>query len=248
MFRQAVMSTATLAFDATLAAANVAAAASMKTAAQINPVPKPTVLQLSRRGYSRSSYFSRQDASYNPGVQHVFVADKCNSNVTLTPSIKPAGTAGYVCIPVIGFPAAVLGPTHRILSQISFRGACRNATAHPRGASCVAQIPRATNPDDTLPRYTLSTSCETNISYGVRNVWRNVGIETVCVRGGGRPRAHLARGSESRSGRHVAVRGTRQLGVFREKQTLTASFVSVRSRQTGHSTDSWSFTAMRTVG
>lgn len=148
--------------------------------AQTNPAPTPTPDPLTLSGFFRSYYFTRQNATNNPGVQNVFIPatpkPKYNSNAVNQASLNNAvdlhadyhfaGGGWYV------------GGTYLYANPLD--GPCSVATNHAKGAkypkpSCITQIPPDTNPDDTLPAFTMSTFDEAYLGYKAHNVSAKVG-------------------------------------------------------------------------
>ncbi len=117
------------------------------------PPPPPTPNPLTLGGLFRSYYFTRQNASNNPGTQFDFAPGaKYNSNAVNQASWNSA-------IAVHGqynFPNGwYVGGTYLYANPMD--GPCVVPANHLKGAVCVTQIPPNTNPDDTLPGFTLST-------------------------------------------------------------------------------------------
>jgi hypothetical protein len=125
------------------------------------PPPSPPPFPLSYHGYVRSFYFTRQNASNNPGAQFNF-----------TPGAKYS-TAG---VNQASWNTAValggdwnfgggwdIGGTYLYANPIN--GPCVIPVNHLKGAVCTTQVPPSTNPDDTLPGFTLSTFYEAYLKY-----------------------------------------------------------------------------------
>ena len=123
------------------------------------PAPAKTKNPLTLGGYFRSYYFTRQNASNNPGTQFNFSPGaKYNSNAVN----QASGTARspYTAIrtsPAVGWH---VGGTYLYANPID--GPCSWRTTIAKNApypspNCVQQVPPNTNPDDTLPGFTLST-------------------------------------------------------------------------------------------
>jgi hypothetical protein len=117
------------------------------------PPPPPTPNPLNLGGYFRSYYFTRQNASNNPGVQFNFSPGaKYNSNAVNQASWNSA-------IDLHGeydFPSGwLVGATYLYANPID--GPCVVPANHAKGDICVTQLPPNTNPDDTLPGFTMST-------------------------------------------------------------------------------------------
>jgi hypothetical protein len=130
--------------------------------AQAETAPTPTPNPLSVSGYFRSYYFTRQNASNNPGVQFNFSPGaKYNANGVNQASLNNAIMlhADYQ-LPFAGW---YVGGSY-FLAQ-PFAGPCNSAAAHAKGKPCVSQSPPNTNPDDTLPGFGLDTFPETYVGY-----------------------------------------------------------------------------------
>ena len=152
-----------------LAAANFAPAPAETSAtpapakvAQAEPAPKPSPSPFTYSGSFRSYYFTRQNASNNPGTQFNFSPGaKYNSNGVNQASLNNAidlhvdyhfaGGGWYV------------GGSYFYANPIA--GPCTVATSHAHGMPCVTQSPPNTNPDDTLPAFALSTFPEAYLAY-----------------------------------------------------------------------------------
>ena len=130
--------------------------------AQAEPAPKPSPSPFTYSGFFRSYYFTRQNASNNPGTQFNFSPGaKYNSNgvnqATLNNAIDLhvdyhfAGGGWYV------------GGSYFYSNPIA--GPCTVATTHAHGMPCVTQSPPNTNPDDTLPGFALSTFPEAYLAF-----------------------------------------------------------------------------------
>ncbi len=152
-----------------LAAANFAPAPAETSAtpapakvAQAEPAPKPSPSPFTYSGFFRSYYFTRQNASNNPGTQFNFSPGaKYNSNGVNQASLNNAidlhvdyhfaGGGWYV------------GGSYFYANPVA--GPCTVATTHAHGMPCVTQSPPNTNPDDTLPGFALSTFPEAYLAY-----------------------------------------------------------------------------------
>jgi hypothetical protein len=125
------------------------------------PPPPPTPNPLTLGGFFRSYYFTRQNASNNPGTQFDFAPGaKYNSNAVNQASWNSA-------IAVHGqynFPNGwYVGGTYLYANPMD--GPCVVPANHAKGAECVSQVPPNTNPDDTLPGFTLSTFYQAYAGY-----------------------------------------------------------------------------------
>jgi hypothetical protein len=126
------------------------------------PPPPPTPNPLTLGGYLRSYYFTRQNASNNPGTQFDFAPGaKYNANgvnqATWNTGIALHGDYNF---PGSGWD---VGGTYFYANPID--GPCVVPANHIKGSVCVTQVPPNTNPDDTLPGFTLSTFDEAYVRY-----------------------------------------------------------------------------------
>jgi hypothetical protein len=131
-------------------------------------------------GFFRSYYFTRQNASNNPGVQNVFIPaspkPKYNSNavnqaswnnaIDLHADYHFAGGGWYV------------GGTYFYANPLD--GPCSVAANHAKSSkttkpNCISQVPPNTDPDDTLPGFGLSTFDEAYVGYKAYNFSGKVG-------------------------------------------------------------------------
>ena len=153
---------AAVAIPLSASAETSATPAPRKIVAQANPVASPTPNPLTYRGFFRSYFFTRQNASNNPGTQFNFSPGaKYNSNGVNQASLNNAvdvhldynfaGGGWYV------------GGSYFYANPIA--GPCTTATSHAKGKPCVTQTPPNTNPDDTLPGFALSTLPETYLGF-----------------------------------------------------------------------------------
>jgi hypothetical protein len=132
------------------------------TVAQAEPAATPTPNPFTYRGTIRAYDFTRQNASNYPGVQfNSSPGAKYNSNavnqasfdasVDLHADYHFAGGGWYV-----GGGYFYGNP---------FDGECVQASLHAKGGKCVTQVPPNTNPDDTLPGFTMSTFDEAYLGF-----------------------------------------------------------------------------------
>jgi len=158
------MATVVLASTSFALAETQATPVTQTTVAQASPAASPTPNPFTYRGSVRAYYFTRQNASNYPGVQFD-ASGKYNSNavnqasfmdgVDLHADYHFAGSGFYV-----GGGYFYGNP---------FDGECVQAQLHAKGGPCVTQIPPNTNPDDTLPGFTLSTFDEAYLGYKMDN-------------------------------------------------------------------------------
>ncbi len=126
------------------------------------PPPPPTPNPLKLGGYVRSYYFTRQNASNNPGAQFNFSPGaKYNSNGVN----QESWSNGLAPHAEWDFPNSgwIVGGTY--FYSIAPTGPCIVAANNGKGGLCVSQIPPGTNQDETLPPYTLSTFDEAYLKY-----------------------------------------------------------------------------------
>jgi|HubBroStandDraft_4_1064222.scaffolds.fasta_scaffold00001_333 hypothetical protein len=117
------------------------------------PPPLPTPNPLTLGGFYRAYYFTRQNASNNPGTQFNFTPGaKYNSN-----GVNQASWNNAIAVHgQYNFPNGwYVGGTYLYANPMD--GPCVVPANHAKGAVCVSQTPPNTNPDDTLPGFTLST-------------------------------------------------------------------------------------------
>lgn len=145
-----------------VSAETTATPAPTTSVAQTNPAPTPTPNPFSFGGTIRSYYFTRQNASNNPGTQFNFSPGakynsngvnqaSLNSSIDLHADYHFAGGGWYI------------GGSYFYANPIS--GPCTAAGTHAKGLPCVSQTPPNTNPDDTLPGFALSTFPEAYLGY-----------------------------------------------------------------------------------
>ncbi len=126
------------------------------------PAPLATPNPLTLGGYVRSYYFTRQNASNNPGAQFNFTPGAKYSSTGVNQASWNTAIAAHGDY---NFPGGGwhVGGTYLYANPID--GPCVVAANHAKGAVCVSQVPPNTNPDDTLPGFTLSTFYEAYLSY-----------------------------------------------------------------------------------
>jgi hypothetical protein len=145
-----------------LAETKATPAAKKTVVAQAETAPTPTPNPLTVRGYFRSYYFTRQNATNNPGTQFNFSPGaKYNANGVNQASLNNAVMlhADYQ-LPFAGW---YVGGSYFLAEP--FAGPCNPAAAHAKGKPCVSQTPPNTNPDDTLPGFGLNTFPETYVGF-----------------------------------------------------------------------------------
>ncbi len=160
--RTGFLAAALVVASASWASAETSATPAPKTVAQTNPVPSPAPSPLTYSGFFRSYYFTRQNASNNPGTQFNFSPGaKYNSN-----GVNQASLNNAVDLHLdYNFPGGgwYVGGSYFYANPIA--GPCTVASSHAKGKPCVSQTPPNTNPDDTLPGFALSTFPEAYVAY-----------------------------------------------------------------------------------
>lgn len=142
------------------------------TVAQAEPAATPTPNPFTWTGTFRSYYFTRQNASNNPGAQFNFSPGakynsngvnqaSLNSSIDLHADYHFAGGGWYV------------GGSYFYANPIA--GPCTPASTQAKGKPCVSQTPPNTNPDDTLPAFALSTFPEAYLGYTAAGFRAKVG-------------------------------------------------------------------------
>jgi hypothetical protein len=126
------------------------------------PPPPPTPNPLTLGGYFRSYYFTRQNASNNPGTQFDFASGaKYNSNGVN----QVSWSNGLALHADYNFPDTGwhVGGTYFYANAPA--GPCTVTANNAKGAVCVSQVPPNTNQDETLPPFRLSTFDEAYLKY-----------------------------------------------------------------------------------
>ncbi len=157
----------TAAFLFALAAALAGGALSAAAQAVPSPSPSPAASPLTLSGFFRSYYFTRQNASNNPGARFnaapgaPYTANgvnqaSLNNAAGLHADYRFSGGRWYV------------GGSYLYANPLD--GPCAVAANHAQNAAypspgCIAQIPPGTNPDDSLPGFALSTLYEAYLAY-----------------------------------------------------------------------------------
>ncbi len=124
------------------------------------PPPPPTPNPLKIGGYFRSYYFTRQNASNNPGTQFDFAPGaKYNSN-----GVNQASWSNAIAPHAeYDFPSGwIVGGTYFYSTAF---GDCAVPANNAKGAPCSSQVPPNTNQDETLPPFRLSTFYEAYLGY-----------------------------------------------------------------------------------
>jgi hypothetical protein len=125
----------------------------------VQPTATPDPLTVA--GYFRSYYYTRQNASNNPGTQFDFQPGaKYNSNAVNQATLDNAIDLGAKYALPGGFK---IGATYFYANPLD--GPCSVADNHAKGAVCVTQVPPNTNPDDGMPGFALSTLLEAYVGY-----------------------------------------------------------------------------------
>lgn len=124
-------------------------------------VPLPTPNPLTVSGFFRAYYFTRQNASNNPGAQFNFSSAKYSSTGVNQASFNSAIDlhAEYA------FAGGGWSIGGSYFYGDPWSGACATALSHANGSPCVTNRPPNTNPDDTLPGFILNTFPEAYLAY-----------------------------------------------------------------------------------
>jgi hypothetical protein len=123
------------------------------TVVTATPTPGP----LTFNGQFRSYYFTRQNASNNPGAQFNFSSPKYSSTgVNQATWSSSIGLHAEYALPDL--KGLFIGGSYILANPID--GPCSVASNHAKGDPCVSQAPPNTNPDDTLPGFGLDTFYE----------------------------------------------------------------------------------------
>lgn len=151
-----------------LALATPGPAGVAQTAAAATPTPNPLTIS----GFYRAYYFTRQNASNNPGVQFNYSPNaKYNSNAVNQATFNNAIDlhADYH----FAGGGFFIGGTY--LYANPFDDTCSTARLHAKGRTCVTEKPPNTNPDDTVPGFILNTFYEGYLGYSAHDVYAKVG-------------------------------------------------------------------------
>jgi hypothetical protein len=126
------------------------------------PPPPATPNPWHLGGYFRSYYFTRQNASNNPGAQFNFTPGAKYSSAGVNQATWNSAIALHAdyAFPGSGWD---IGGTYLYANPID--GPCVVPANHLKGGVCVSQVPPNTNADDTLPGFTLSTFYEAYVKY-----------------------------------------------------------------------------------
>src|ERR1700733_10302247 len=132
-----------------------AASSSGPIVAQTEPAPSPKPSPFQWSGQFRSYYFTRQNASNNPGAQFNFTpgAKYSSTGVNQATWSSAVSLHGEYTFPDMG--GLFVGGSYLYSNPLD--GPCSFAASHAKGKPCVSQAPPNTNPDDTLPGFALST-------------------------------------------------------------------------------------------
>lgn len=127
------------------------------------PAPAPTASPFQWSGQVRSYYFTRQNASNNPGAGFNFTpgAKYSSTGVNQASWNSAISLHGEYAFPDMG--GVFIGGSYLYANPLD--GPCSLAVAHAKGKPCVSQVPPNTNPDDTLPGFALSTFYEAYLGY-----------------------------------------------------------------------------------
>jgi hypothetical protein len=130
-----------------------------QSAAAATPTPNP----LTFNGTFRSFYFTRQNASNNPGAQFDFTPGAKYSSTGVNQATWNSSIALHAEYAFPDLGGLYLGVSY--LYSDPFDGDCSTAYSHRKGKPCISQVPPNTNPDDTLPGFILNTFYETYLGY-----------------------------------------------------------------------------------
>jgi hypothetical protein len=126
------------------------------------PPPPPAPNPLTLGGYFRSYYFTRQNASNNPGTQFNYSPGaKYVSN-----GVNQASWGNALALHAdYNFPDSgwIVGGTYLYANSPS--GQCVVPANNLKGAPCQSQTPPNTNQDETLPPFALATFDEAYLKY-----------------------------------------------------------------------------------
>ena len=124
--------------------------------------PPPTPNPLTLGGYYRSFYFTRQNASNNPGAQFNYTPGAKYVSNGVNQASWGNGLAVHADwnFPDSGF---IVGGTYFYANSPS--GECVVPAHNLKGAVCQSQMPPNTNQDETLPPFMMSTFDEAYLKY-----------------------------------------------------------------------------------
>ncbi|HEY5427311.1 MAG TPA: hypothetical protein VIJ77_12245 [Candidatus Tumulicola sp.] len=131
-------------------------------AAATSPAPTATPNPFSTSGRFRSYYFTRQNASNNPGAQFNFTPGAKYSTTGVNQATWSNAIDLHADYHFAGGGWYVGGS---YLFSDPFNGPCVTAPTHIKGQPCVSQSPPNTNPDDSVPGFVLNTFYEAYIGY-----------------------------------------------------------------------------------
>lgn len=158
----AVIALAAFVASAAAAAAQTPAGNDEEAGAEASPTPAPSPNAVAFHGYVRSFYFTRQNASNNPGLRFDYAPGAPYNSNAVNQATWNSGISLDADYKFLGGGWS-LGAAYFYANPID--GPCVAAANHANGAQCVRQIPPNTNPDDTLPGFTLSTFDEAYLEY-----------------------------------------------------------------------------------
>jgi len=138
-------------------------ASSVVAQSAAEPSPSPSASPFQWSGTIRSYYFTRQNASNNPGAQFNFTpgAKYSSTGVNQASWNSSISLHGEYLFPDMG--GVFVGGSYLYANPLD--GPCSFAASHAKGKPCVSQVPPNTNPDDTLPGFALSTFYEAYLGY-----------------------------------------------------------------------------------
>lgn len=158
------------------AAPEVRAAPAPVAQLRVEPTPAVTTTPnpLTYSAAFRSYYFTRQNASNNPGARFDFTpGDKYSATgVNQATWASAILLHGEYVLPGMG--GTFVGGSYAFASPLD--GPCSIAyPEHIKGQPCVSQRPPNTNPDDTLPGFTLDTFYEAYLGYRDKSWYAKAG-------------------------------------------------------------------------
>ena len=141
-----------------------------QTAAVATPTPNPLTLS----GTFRSYYFTRQNASNNPGAQFNFTPGAKYSTTGVNQATWNSSISLHAEYLLPDMGGLFIGGSYLYANPLD--GPCSVAyPEHIKGQPCVSQVPPNTNPDDTLPGFSLDTFYEAYLGYRDKSWYAKAG-------------------------------------------------------------------------
>ncbi|MEO6835987.1 MAG: hypothetical protein ABI231_08785 [Candidatus Tumulicola sp.] len=141
------------------------------TIPRIDPAPSATSNPFAVSGSFRSYYFTRQNASNNPGARFDASSAKYSSTgvnqISLNDAIDLHADYHFARGPWF------VGGSYFYANPIA--GPCTPAATHAKDQPCVSQRPPNTNPDDTLPGFALGSFPEAYLGFEGYGVSAKIG-------------------------------------------------------------------------